>query len=154
MSLEEYLEGCFHATDEINENDSSLLVEEFLIAPTAAPENESFVGNFYNGSHIGYVFDAKDKCAYHPNMALLTTILMFGTFLLAFALRKFRASTFLSSKVRRTIGDFGVPIAILVMVCAQLGTADVHLQKLNVPDAIANGINPTDSQGCESERLP
>ena len=85
-------------------------------------------GTYHNGTDVGHLITT--ECEYHPNTALLTTCLMFGTFLLAFGLRKFRASTFLSSKVRRTIGDFGVPIAIIIMVLAQLGATGVYTQKV------------------------
>ena len=51
-----------------------------------------------------------------PNTALLSLLLMFGTFAIAQYLRFFRNSKFLGRRVRRMLGDFGVPIAILVMV--------------------------------------
>ena len=41
---------------------------------------------------------------------------MFGTFAIANYLRHFRNSKFLGRRVRRMLGDFGVPIAILLMV--------------------------------------
>ncbi|CBY15064.1 unnamed protein product [Oikopleura dioica] len=80
---------------------------------------------------------------FYPNTAFLFTLLLFGTFLLAFLLRSFRGSNFLSSSIRRRIGDFGVPIAIIVVVCAQLGST-VYSPKLTVPDAFKDGIVPTD----------
>jgi len=76
---------------------------------------------------------------FYPNTAFLFTLLLFGTFLLAFLLRSFRGSNFLSSSIRRRIGDFGVPIAIIVVVCAQLGST-VYSPKLTVPDAFKDGI--------------
>ena len=51
-----------------------------------------------------------------PNTALLSLLLMFGTFAIAQYLRFFRNSKFLGRRVRRMLGDFGVPIAILLMV--------------------------------------
>ena len=51
-----------------------------------------------------------------PNTALLSLLLMFGTFAIAQYLRFFRNSKFLGRHVRRMLGDFGVPIAILLMV--------------------------------------
>ena len=53
---------------------------------------------------------------YQPNTALLSLLLMFGTFAIANYLRHFRNSKFLGRRVRRMLGDFGVPIAILLMV--------------------------------------
>jgi len=75
-----------------------------------------------------------------PNTALLTTILMFGTFTIACFLRMFKESKFFSSSVRRMIGDFGVPIAIIIMVLMDYLIKDTYTQKLNVPD----GLEPTD----------
>ena len=111
----------------IHQNDA--IPMSVLEMPVDIQDNSTYLGRFYNETHIGSLFDSEDKCKKHPNMALLSTILTFGTFLLAFIFRKFRASSFLSSKVRRTIGDFGVPIAIVIMVCASLAASDVHLQK-------------------------
>ncbi|NXG13967.1 B3AT protein, partial [Grallaria varia] len=85
-----------------------------------------------------------------PNTALLSLVLMAGTFFLAFFLRQFKNSTFLPGKVRRLIGDFGVPISIFIMTLADFFIHDTYTQKLNVPrglevtNATARGwfINP------------
>nr|CAB3266294.1 anion exchange protein 2 [Phallusia mammillata] len=76
-----------------------------------------------------------------PNTALLSTLLMFGTFIIAYFLREFKNSKFLRSSVRRTIGDFGVPIAIFAMLMVDLAVTDTYTQKLTVP----KGISPTNS---------
>ena len=129
--MEEYLLTCFHVANQTDENDTkNMTLNDFRSIGVMAPDpgwNTSYMGTYHNDSHVGYLIGT--ECHFHPNTALLTAILMFGTFLLAFMLRKFRASTFLSSKVRRTIGDFGVPIAIVAMVLAQLGATDVYTQK-------------------------
>ena len=60
-------------------------------------------------------------------------------------LRKFRGSNFLRSSARRLIGDFGVPIAILVFVLIDATLGDVYTEKLSVPNAIeVKGVFPTD----------
>ncbi|GBM44959.1 Anion exchange protein 3 [Araneus ventricosus] len=51
-----------------------------------------------------------------PNTALLSTILMIGTFYIAYFLRHFRNSKFLGRSARRALGDFGVPIGLFTMV--------------------------------------
>merc|ERR1719189_2915567 len=51
-----------------------------------------------------------------PNTALMSMILMFGTFFIAYFLRLFRNSQYLGRNARRALGDFGVPIAIVIMV--------------------------------------
>ncbi|KAG3275346.1 solute carrier family 4 member 3, transcript variant X2 [Ictidomys tridecemlineatus] len=72
-----------------------------------------------------------------PNTALLSLILMLGTFLIAFFLRKFRNSRFLGGKARRLIGDFGIPISILVMVLVDYSITDTYTQKLTVPTGLS-----------------
>lgn len=93
-----------------------------------------------------------------PNTALLSLVLMAGTFFIAFYLRKFKNSAFFPGRVssstlaamfmsisvessgntcvcvsyvsqlRRVIGDFGVPIAILVMVLVAYNLSDTFIQ--------------------------
>ncbi|XP_037832093.1 anion exchange protein 3 isoform X2 [Kryptolebias marmoratus] len=72
-----------------------------------------------------------------PNTALLSLVLMMGTFFVAFFLRKFRNSRFLGGKARRIIGDFGIPISILVSVLVDYGITDTYTQKLNVPSGFS-----------------
>uniref|UniRef100_A0A8C3RIL5 Anion exchange protein n=1 Tax=Cyanoderma ruficeps TaxID=181631 RepID=A0A8C3RIL5_9PASS len=71
-----------------------------------------------------------------PNTALLSLVLMAGTFFLAFFLRKFKNSSFLPGKVRRLIGDFGVPISIFVMALVDFLIKDTYTQKLSVPKGL------------------
>lgn len=101
------------------------------------------------GGFIGdenHTFTSLDpSCDYHPNTSLLATLLLFGTFILAFSLRGLRGSKFLSSAVRRKIGDFGVPISIIVLVIAQINSK-VYTTRLNVPDAFTDGIVPTSQE--------
>ncbi|XP_035031122.1 anion exchange protein 3 isoform X1 [Hippoglossus stenolepis] len=72
-----------------------------------------------------------------PNTALLSMVLMLGTFFVAFFLRKFRNSRFLGGKARRIIGDFGIPISILVSVLLDYAITDTYTQKLNVPSGFS-----------------
>ncbi|XP_026581899.1 anion exchange protein 2-like, partial [Pseudonaja textilis] len=90
-----------------------------------------------------------------PNTALLSLVLMAGTFFIAFFLRKFKNSRFFPGRVRRVIGDFGVPIAILLMVLVDSSIRDTYTQKLSVPSGFSvtspekRGwvINPLGSNG-------
>ena len=59
-----------------------------------------------------------------PNTALLSLILTSGCFIIAYFLKQFRSSPFLSTHVRKALGDFGVPIAILVMTGLDLWLND------------------------------
>ncbi|KAM7334388.1 hypothetical protein ACRRTK_007708 [Alexandromys fortis] len=71
-----------------------------------------------------------------PNTALFSLVLMAGTFFLAMMLRKFKNSTYFPGKLRRVIGDFGVPISILIMVVVDSFVKDTYTQKLSVPDGL------------------
>ncbi|XP_060562813.1 anion exchange protein 2-like isoform X2 [Ruditapes philippinarum] len=68
-----------------------------------------------------------------PNTALLSTILIFGTFLIAYFLRIFRNSRFLGRSARRALGDFGIFTAIVLMVLFDFICADTYTQKLYIP---------------------
>ncbi|XP_055777872.1 solute carrier family 4 member 1b (Diego blood group) [Salvelinus fontinalis] len=72
----------------------------------------------------------------YPNTALLSMCLMFGCFLIAFFLRQFKNGTFLPGKIRRLIGDFGVPIAIFLMCVVDINIEDAYTQKLAVPKGL------------------
>uniref|UniRef100_A0AAQ4NWJ4 Anion exchange protein n=1 Tax=Gasterosteus aculeatus aculeatus TaxID=481459 RepID=A0AAQ4NWJ4_GASAC len=80
-----------------------------------------------------------------PNTALLSLVLMIGTFFVAFFLRKFRNSRFLGGKARRIIGDFGIPISILVSVLVDYSVSDTYTQKLNVPSGFS--VTSPDKRG-------
>ncbi|KAI6187168.1 Anion exchange protein [Aphelenchoides besseyi] len=76
-----------------------------------------------------------------PNTALLTAIIMFSTFALAFLLKKTSRILFIS--LRRALGDFGVLIAVaLVALAVQSWIPDPFLARLEMPDEL-NFTNPT-----------
>ncbi|XP_029568753.1 solute carrier family 4 member 1b (Diego blood group) [Salmo trutta] len=72
----------------------------------------------------------------YPNTALLSMCLMFGCFFIAFFLRQFKNGTFLPGKIRRLMGDFGVPIAIFLMCVVDINIEDAYTQKLVVPKGL------------------
>ncbi|CAL9689466.1 unnamed protein product [Knipowitschia caucasica] len=72
-----------------------------------------------------------------PNTALLSLLLMSGTYLSAFYLRKLKNSGVLPGQLRRTIGDFGVPISIFIMVMVDFSITDTFTQKLSVPSGLS-----------------
>uniref|UniRef100_A0A8B9MWB4 Anion exchange protein n=1 Tax=Accipiter nisus TaxID=211598 RepID=A0A8B9MWB4_9AVES len=88
---------------------------------------------------------AATKVTGQPNTALLSLVLMAGTFFIAFFLRKFKNSRFFPGRIRRLIGDFGVPIAILVMVLVDYSIQDTYTQKLSVPSGFS--VTATDKRG-------
>ncbi|KAI4880446.1 hypothetical protein NFI96_011281, partial [Prochilodus magdalenae] len=87
----------------------------------------------------------KIKVTGEPNTALLSLVLMSGTFFIAFYLRKFKNSAFFPGRLRRVIGDFGVPIAILVMVLVDYSIRDTYTQKLSVPRGLS--VTSPDKRG-------
>ncbi|XP_056599344.1 anion exchange protein 2a isoform X1 [Triplophysa dalaica] len=80
-----------------------------------------------------------------PNTALLSLVLMSGTFFIAYYLRKFKNSAFFPGRLRRVIGDFGVPIAISIMVLLDQCIKDTYTQKLSVPDGFS--VTSPDKRG-------
>ncbi|XP_072299053.1 solute carrier family 4 member 1a (Diego blood group) [Eucyclogobius newberryi] len=72
----------------------------------------------------------------YPNTALLSMCLMFGCFLIAYFLRIFKNGPYLPGPIRRLIGDFGVPIAIFIMVFVDINIDDAYTQKLVVPKGV------------------
>ncbi|XP_050987506.1 anion exchange protein 2a isoform X1 [Labeo rohita] len=80
-----------------------------------------------------------------PNTALLSLVLTAGTFFIAFYLRKFKNSPFFPGRLRRAIGDFGVPIAISTMVLLDYSIKDTYTQKLSVPDGFS--VTSPDKRG-------
>uniref|UniRef100_A0A8B9LEG9 Anion exchange protein n=1 Tax=Astyanax mexicanus TaxID=7994 RepID=A0A8B9LEG9_ASTMX len=72
----------------------------------------------------------------YPNTALLSMCLMFGCFAIAYYLRIFKNGYFLPGKLRRLMGDFGVPIAIFLMVAVDINLEDTYTQKLVVPKGL------------------
>ncbi|XP_028930328.1 band 3 anion transport protein isoform X2 [Ornithorhynchus anatinus] len=80
-----------------------------------------------------------------PNTALLSLVLMAGTFLIAILLRKFKNSSYFPGKLRRIIGDFGVPISIFLMVLVDTFIQDTYTQKLKVPKGLT--VSNTTARG-------
>uniref|UniRef100_A0A671U586 Anion exchange protein n=1 Tax=Sparus aurata TaxID=8175 RepID=A0A671U586_SPAAU len=72
----------------------------------------------------------------YPNTALLSMCLMLGCFFIAYFLRQFKNGTFLPGRVRRLIGDFGVPISIFLMILVDYNIEDTYTQKLVVPKGL------------------
>ncbi|KAM8945812.1 band 3 anion transport protein [Pelodytes ibericus] len=72
-----------------------------------------------------------------PNTALLSLVLMAGAFFIAYFLRQFKNGSFFPGKLRRIIGDFGVPIAILIMVLIDYSITDTYTQKLSLPKGLS-----------------
>ncbi|XP_063072664.1 solute carrier family 4 member 1b (Diego blood group) [Engraulis encrasicolus] len=90
----------------------------------------------YDNSTGNVTMVTKTVMRAYPNTALLSMCLMLGCFSMAYYLRMFKNGTFLPGKVRRLMGDFGVPIAIFLMIVIDLNIKDTYTQKLVVPKGL------------------
>ena len=106
----------------------------FKLYPLSAGDTRSTLipSNSTVNGEINYT--ERDSTA---NTALLSTVLMIGTFFVAHSLRKLRHSHFFGPKARRIVSDFGVFIAIVAMVTVDWLTEGVYTQKLSVPDGLS-----------------
>ncbi|KAM9436599.1 anion exchange protein 2-like isoform 2-T2 [Clarias gariepinus] len=116
------LKRCSFLNDSMFNTSESLLQENFTLNSSSSSSSSS------NSSSRG-----EKQTVGEPNTALLSLVLMAGTFLIAFYLRKFKNSAFFPGRLRRVIGDFGVPIAIVIMVLVDYSVQDTYTQKLSVP---------------------
>lgn len=81
----------------------------------------------------------KNPMTTHPNTAFLSLILMVGTFTLAYSLRMFKNTKYITKRVRQFFGDFCSPISITVFVILANIVPDVETERLQIP----YGIKPT-----------
>ncbi|VDL74183.1 unnamed protein product [Nippostrongylus brasiliensis] len=73
------------------------------------------------------------QCHFKPDVYMLSVLLTFGTFALAYALNNFRNSKFFGSTFRNTLSDFGVVIAIIVATAFSL-LVGLDVPSLHVPE--------------------
>ncbi|UYV73776.1 SLC4A7 [Cordylochernes scorpioides] len=69
---------------------------------------------------------------YMPDVFFFSLILFFGTFVVSITLKDFKAASFFPTKVRQSISDFSVVIAILSMTAVDLAVG-LSTPKLQVP---------------------
>ncbi|XP_028831122.1 anion exchange protein 2a [Denticeps clupeoides] len=117
----------------------SKLIKIFLEHPLTScyPDNSTSAAPPPGNRSSGGDADGSEKRQGEPNTALLSLVLMSGTFFIAFYLRKFKNSAFFPGRLRRIIGDFGVPIAIFIMVMVDYSVKDTYTQKLSVPSGFS-----------------
>jgi len=77
-----------------------------------------------------------DPVTGQPNTALLSMFFMLGTFFIAYFLRIMRTSHYMGKNARKAMGDFGVPIAIVIMVGVSFAAQDTYTEKLLVPEGL------------------
>ncbi|KAK7576242.1 hypothetical protein V9T40_012528 [Parthenolecanium corni] len=101
-------------------------------------ENSTLSSNLTAANNTMHKPDTDEKN--QPNSALFCMILSLGTFFLAYYLRHFRNSKFLGRSVRRALGDFGVPIAIVVMGLLAAVPSSTFTEKLQVPEGLTPSL--------------
>ncbi|CAG5134592.1 unnamed protein product, partial [Candidula unifasciata] len=127
-------------------SDHPLMEDYCLVSDDNHTYNDSTSFSFTNWS-VNYgvnnnsewqtpVSKGEDEVLNQPNTALLSLILVFGTFLIAYFLRVFRNSKFLGRSVRRALGDFGVLISLLSMVLLSIIMNKTYVQKLDITDSL------------------
>ncbi|XP_045584417.1 LOW QUALITY PROTEIN: anion exchange protein 2 [Procambarus clarkii] len=117
------------------------LLEEYGCGDDILPSPLTTMDDFMNGTEMSIngtaeVLPVKKKIIPQPNTALLSLILMLGTFVIAIKLKYFRNSKYLGRSARRALGDFGVPIAIVLMVALDYVIKHTYTDKLTMPEGI------------------
>lgn len=87
---------------------------------------------WYGSTQIGFV---PEGCDQPSNVLLMSLILFFGTFVLIILLRKFKTSSYLTSKIRSGVADFAVIVAVLTWTLVDKAVG-VETPKLVVPSTI------------------
>jgi anion exchange protein len=85
------------------------------------------------------------------NVLFFSIILFFGTFAVAFYLKKFKNSPFFPTWVRRIISDFGVLISVVIWVLVNFFVHVEGVANLDVPDILSgSSLFSNDSNGRTS----
>ncbi|KJH42853.1 HCO3- transporter family protein [Dictyocaulus viviparus] len=74
------------------------------------------------------------QCHFKPDVYMLSVLLTFGTFAIAYGFNSFRNTRFLGSTFRNFLCDFGVVLAIVVMTFFSLFIG-LDVPSLNVPES-------------------
>ncbi|GFR73377.1 anion exchange protein, partial [Elysia marginata] len=141
--MPDYCVADHHSNDSSNSTSTttgSLPSDLILHLQSNGTDDESLsnhVGDSMFGNGPAYhMTSEKPYKKNQPNTALLSLILILGTFLIAYFLRVFRNSKFLGRGVRRALGDFGVLISLGCMVVLSLVMNKTYVQKLDITDPL------------------
>lgn len=140
------LEGCFlvryftRFTEEI----FACLISAIFIYEAFHFLEQVFKKNPLEKSYSEVPCDGVTERKGQPNTALLSTILVLGTFFVAFYMRKFRTSYFFGKRARRLVSDFGIVIAMASMLLLDVFLYDkVTTTKISIGDPFHTGFTPT-----------
>lgn len=79
------------------------------------------------------------KTQHQLAVPFMTIVLMIGTFLMCYYIRKLRHSQYFPSQLRRLLSDFGISLAVLFFLLVDTLMKDKYTPKLDIPD----GFKPT-----------
>lgn len=141
------LEGCFlikyftRFTEDIFE----LLISAIFIYEPIALLIKLYKKNPLGRGDSTKSSDGSDgKLEGEPNTALLSTILVLGTFFVAFYMRKFRTSHFFGKRSRRLVSDSSVVVAIFLMAVLDFALGDkVITPHVSINNPLTDGFHPT-----------
>ncbi|XP_078345472.1 band 3 anion transport protein-like isoform X2 [Oculina patagonica] len=138
------LEGCFLIKyfTRFSEDIFELLISAIFIYEPIALLVKLFKKNPLNRKGSGKY--GSDDVKGEPNTALLSTILVLGTFFIAFYVRKIKTSHFLGKRTRRLVSDSGIVIAMLIMGVLDFFLEDkVITPHVAINNPLTDGFIPT-----------
>ena len=134
-------------TDEIF---AFLIVSIFVLDAVGDPFSQVGILRYFDPNHKSHEDYVDDEDYSYLEVALLSTLLGFGTTALIFFFRSFKTSSFFCNKgVRTSIHDFAVTLSVLIAtMIKEFLFPSIETEQLNVPDR----FEPT-YQCCDSTCL-
>jgi len=131
-------------TDEIF---AFLIVTIFVFDAVGDPFSDVGILRYFDPNHKSHSEYKDDDTYNYVEVALLSTLLGFGTTSLIFFFRSFKTSSFFCNDGTRTsIHDFAVTIAVLVgALIKEMLFADIPTEQLNVPETFETTFQCCDS---------
>ncbi|CAL4118402.1 unnamed protein product [Meganyctiphanes norvegica] len=124
---------------------SQIFVRHPLLEYYAIPTEKNITEALSLGNNLTDIDDFTNKTLEvdvakeipQPNTSLISLIIMIGTFLIATKLKEFRNSRYFGRLLRRMLGDFGVPLSIVLMVGLDVLLSETYTDKLTMPDGLS-----------------
>eukprot|EP00522_Entomoneis_paludosa_P009529 CAMPEP_0172443000 /NCGR_PEP_ID=MMETSP1065-20121228/3310_1 /TAXON_ID=265537 /ORGANISM="Amphiprora paludosa, Strain CCMP125" /LENGTH=331 /DNA_ID=CAMNT_0013193055 /DNA_START=494 /DNA_END=1485 /DNA_ORIENTATION=+ len=131
-------------TDEIF---AFLIVSIFVFDAVGDPFSDVGILRYFDPNHPSHEDYAEDENYNYMEVALLSTILGFGTTALIFVFRNFKSTPFFCNDgVRSSLYDFAVTMSVLIMTCVnEFLFSDVDTEQLNVPNKFEPSFQCCDS---------
>eukprot|EP00522_Entomoneis_paludosa_P018202 CAMPEP_0172446898 /NCGR_PEP_ID=MMETSP1065-20121228/6351_1 /TAXON_ID=265537 /ORGANISM="Amphiprora paludosa, Strain CCMP125" /LENGTH=619 /DNA_ID=CAMNT_0013198087 /DNA_START=229 /DNA_END=2088 /DNA_ORIENTATION=+ len=131
-------------TDEIF---AFLIVSIFVFDAVGDPFSDVGILRYFDPNHPSHEDYADDESYNYMEVALLSTLLGFGTTALIFLFRSFKDSSFFCNDgIRSSLHDFSVTMSVLVMTAiSEFLFSDVDTEQLNVPSKFEPSFKCCDS---------